>query len=92
MWLVRDWVRVWVWGWRGWLGWLGLESWVWILHDYKSVKVLTGPNVCVCVSSPWFFSGKGIVSLSLLRRFFISLMSLNKMTEIRLVWIFVLLS
>lgn len=27
--------------------------------------------------SPWFFSGKGIVSLSLLRRFFISRMSLQ---------------
>lgn len=37
-------------------------------------------DVCACLDcvSPWFFNGKGIVSLSLLRRFFISLMSLRR--------------
>lgn len=37
-----------------------------------------GVRACVCRFSPWFFNGKGIVSLSLLRRFFISLMSLKR--------------
>lgn len=47
---------------------------------------------CGCVSgctwrsvrSPWFFNGKGIVSLSLLRRFFISLISLSQHSRVLL--------
>lgn len=36
-------------------------------------------HFCACAFIlPWFFNGKGIVSLSLLRRFFISLISLQK--------------
>lgn len=49
------------------------------LMNFESVMALW----CVCIRArgvsflPWFFSGKGIVSLSLLRRFFISLISLQ---------------
>lgn len=45
-------------------------------HLLRIVKACV--YVYVASSSPWFFNGKGIVSLSLLRRFFISLISLKK--------------